>query len=196
MQQRIGFLLIIITACDPQLARDGEAISASEVTRGAPPPASLQVLPLHAEPGMQSALDGIAQWQSGEPDGCDAAPPVECGELPAIGAPQLLVDGELAGADAVPLYSSVAALFPFAHPACELGCADLSLTVLIGDGGDGGQMIGSLPVDLPCSTADSDVWLAVDFNRVALPEHYTAQLKLTDRCGASVESPAVVFVPE
>lgn len=165
-------------------------------TSGGPQPGLVQVLTLHAEPGEQSGLEGIALWQSGMPDGCDDPPPVACGELPVLGVPKLLVDGEFAGADAVPLQSSVAALFPFEHPGCALGCAEFTLTVLIGDGGDGVQLLGSLPVDLPCSTTASDVWLAVDFNRVGLPQHYTAQLKLTDRCGAFAESPEVLFVPQ
>lgn len=162
---------------------------------GGPRPASLKVLPLHLESGPQSALEGIALWESAAPpDGCDDPPPAECGELPTLGTPQLLVDGEFT--DAVELSDSVAVLFPFAHPACQLGCADFTLTMLIGEGGDGGQMIGALPVDVPCSTADSDVWIGLDFNRVTLPQPYTARLQLTDRCGASTESAELVFTPQ
>lgn len=167
-----------------------------QATTGAPDPGGIQVLPLHGEPGPQSGLEGVALWQTGMPGGCEEPPPASCAALPTLGAPQIMVDGGFPGVDGVSLGSSVVVLFPFAHPACELGCGEFDFTFLIGDGGDGANGFAEIPVDLPCSTEDSGVWLGIDFNRVTLPQQYTAALGLTDRCGATTEVQKLVFTPK
>jgi hypothetical protein len=165
-------------------------------TTGEPLPALTQVFPLHMEQGPHSGLEGIALWQSGMPDGCEAPPPASCTDLPELGEPLLLVDGLVQDADAVQLSSRVAVLFPFAHPACEMGCGKISFTVQLGEDGVGGDGLGGLPVDLPCSTEASDVWIGIDFNVVTLKDQYTAKLALTDRCGATTEAQELVFTPK
>lgn len=178
------------TAAEP----DTEGPPAGTTTDG-PEVRKVQVLSLHAEPGPHSGLEGVALWESAAPPGCEDAPPASCAELPTLGTPELLVDGEFVGPDGVTLGSRVAVLFPFAQPTCELGCGGYTMTVLIGEGGDGVGGFGQLPVDLPCSTEASDVWLGLDFNVVTLPEQYTAALVLKDRCGASTEERTVLFTP-
>lgn len=164
-------------------------------TTGGPDPGALRVLVLHGEPGPHPGVEGVALWQSGMPEACEEPPPASCKEVPTVGEPQLLVDGELQGADAVKFGSRVAVLFPFAHAACELGCGGWTMTFLIGAGGDGGKMFGEFPIDIPCSTEESDVWLAVDFNEVSLLEPYSAELAITDRCGASSPAQKLEFTP-
>lgn len=163
---------------------------------GEPLPGPLMVYVLHAEAGPKSGFEDVLLWQSGNVESCQDAPPVDCGEPPVIGAPKLLVDGDVLGPDAVKAGSRVGVIFPYAHPACALGCGEYTADVLIGQGGDGVGAIGLFPVDLPCSTEAGFVWLGVDFSVVSLPEEHSVELVLTDRCGVSSQAQKVVFTPK
>ena len=150
-----------------------------------------------ATEGGGVGLDGVARFEPDPALVCPDQPPPECPGGPELGAPKLLVDGVFAGPDAVVDGSRVAALFPFDQPDCALGCGGFDLSVLL-LGGDGFAGTGSLPLDLPCSTETSKVWLAVDFGTVHGKgnDKFMTTLRIGDPCFNQSATRFISFIPE
>lgn len=173
------------TTMPPETESDGEPV----VDLG-----TLQVHTLGAENGG-GGLDGIKVFAADPNLPCPEDPPPQCPGAPSLGEPQLVVDGALAGPDAISLGSRVALLFPYDQPACALGCGRASLLFELGNG-DGFAGENSLPLDLPCATADSDVWLAFDFGKVVNDFSHKVELRLVDPCGAKSPTSGLTFTPQ
>ncbi|WAS97699.1 hypothetical protein [Nannocystis punicea] len=152
----------------------------------------LRIYVVEMRPSQASGLDGLESWQS-DPfaEWCTDAGP--CGGAPTLGEPRWFVDGEFADLDAIEIGSRVAVLVPYEHPGCALACG-LQVTEVL-DEVEGGAGAGNLPPDLPCGTAASNVWLALDFGVIVRDGMHRAALRLEDRCGASTEAWSATFEP-
>lgn len=154
---------------------------------------TLQVHTLAVENGG-GGLDGVTVYPADLDIPCPEDPP-QCVGAPSLGEPLLVVDGAFADPDAVTPGSRVAVLFPYDQPSCVLGCGRISLLFELGNG-DGFAGENPLPFDLPCATADSDVWLAFDFGEVANPVSHKVELRLADPCGAKSPASGLTFTPQ
>lgn len=136
-----------------------------------------------------SAVAEVEPWQTDDEFGCISAPTPTCNEPPDLGAPKLLVDGMFAGPNAVEIGSHVAVLFPYAG--CDLACGGF---VAHAEGHfEFAEGHGELPADLPCSTADDNVWLTFDFGVIDSGSPRSVDLTVTDACSATAGPQSIKF---
>ncbi|MDC0715313.1 hypothetical protein [Nannocystis bainbridge] len=163
---------------------------ASSGTTGAPE-AELRIFPVELRPSQASGLDGLEWWKPDpSAEWCDPEP---CRGVPTLGEPRWLVDGAFAEPEAIVIGSRVAVLVPYQHPGCALACG--MQTTEVTDEIEGGGGIGNLPADLPCGTAASGVWLALDFGLIVRGGMHRAALRIEDRCAVGTEFWSATFEP-
>jgi hypothetical protein len=143
--------------------------------------------------GRPSALEGIPGWPFDPAATCPNPPDAPCGTPPVLGEPTFLINGVVATPDSIALGDRVAVLFPYGDAACDVRCGFYSAFAEDDVEGTGGG--GNPPSDLPCSTDDSNFWLALDFGEIERPGEHRGFARLEDTCGAMSEPRQISFVP-
>lgn len=152
------------------------------------------VHPLATIWGRPSALEGFARWSFDPEATCPNPPEAACGTPPVLGEPVFMIDGVPGSAADIELGDRVAVLFAYSDPACDAGCGWFNASARDAIEGENGG--GSPPADLPCSTAGSNLWLALDFGVIERPGEHMGFLQLQDSCGEDSQGRVVSFVPQ
>jgi hypothetical protein len=161
-------------------------------TTGDPDPGpEMRIYPIFPAGSDNSGFLGFDLWQPSGNFTCDEAPAPICSEVPALDDGLLIVGGVLGDFASVSADSRVAAVFPYSG--CDLACGTATVTVRIGDGTFADDV--ELPSDLPCSTADDNIWLGVDFGLVGFEVDHAVELTLTDACGLATKTRTIALRP-
>lgn len=165
--------------------------STTATTGETPPRTALALATIYGRP---SALESVPGWPFDPAASCPNPPDAPCGTPPTLGEPTFLIDGEPGSPEAIALGDRVAVLFPYGDAACDVRCG--SYNAYAEDDVEGEATGGNPPADLPCSTDDTNFWLALDFGEIQRPGEHRGFVRLEDSCGAPSQPRQVTFVPQ
>ena len=177
------------TTTDEPSTTTGEP--ATTTTTGGGPP--LTAFALATIFGRPSALEGVPHWPFDPEATCPNPPDFPCDTPPVLGEPTFLINGVVGAPDSIALGDRVAVLFAYSDAACDVRCGFYNAFAEDNVEGTGGG--GNPPSDLPCSTDDSNFWLALDFGEIERPGEHRGFARIEDTCGGMSEGHQISFVP-